>query len=109
MAKYHEETSLRIANKSNLHLEVELDDRDVGQDGVGEHIPGIIYRALLGTTEELFLTHLAGDVLESLFLGVHTRPVTLLCHRECSTCLKKLSTFSEDFIWARKPFSHSLF
>ena len=65
----------------HLHLEVEVDDRHVGQDGVGEHVPGIVHRALLGAAKELFDAHLGGNVLERLLLRVHVGPVALLCPR----------------------------
>jgi hypothetical protein len=64
---------------SYLHFEVELNDGDVGQDGIGQHVPGIVHGALLGPGEELLLTHARGNVLERLLLSVHIGPMALLC------------------------------
>ena len=69
-----------------LHLEVEVDDRDVSQHSVGQHVPGIVHRALLGSAKELLDPHLAGDVLERLLLGVHVGSVALLWLGQTDRC-----------------------
>ena len=52
-----------------LHLEVEVVDGDVGQDGVGQHLAGILHRRLFRPTEKLLLSHLGGNKFKRLKQG----------------------------------------